>query len=266
MPIRANALAVMAKAPLPGSVKTRLMPVLSAQQAAALAHALLLDQLEHLRAFRIADLYLAFTPPDARRLIRRLAPPRFEIFSQRGADLGARMRHIFATLFARGHRRIVLIGGDLPPVPLEYLTQAFTYLAAKKSPFHRRLAKHVLSGFEVQETGRFAGAQQRAVLGPSLDGGYYLVGLNREQPVLFDRMTWSHDRVLAQALQNLASVGVRRKQLRPWFDVDTIEDVQRLLLLRGSSQKAMTNTLSLLHRLPTLKRRGPPQKPRAKRS
>jgi glycosyltransferase A (GT-A) superfamily protein (DUF2064 family) len=240
------------------------MPGLSAQQAAALARALLLDQLEHLRAFRIADLYLAFTPPDARRLIRRLAPARFEIFSQSGANLGARMRHIFATLFARGHRRIVLIGGDLPPVPLKYLTQAFAYLAAKKSPFDPPLAKHVLSGVEVQGRGGFHGAQQRAVFGPSLDGGYYLVGLNREQPALFDRMTWSHDRVLAQALEKLDSVGVRRKQLRSWFDVDTVDDVQRLLLLRGSSQKAMTNTLSLLHRLPILKRRSPSQKQRAK--
>jgi glycosyltransferase A (GT-A) superfamily protein (DUF2064 family) len=84
-------------------------------------------------------------------------------------------------------------------------------------------------------------------LGPSLDGGYYLVGLNREQPALFDRMTWSHDRVLAQALQKLDSVAVRTKQLPPWFDVDTIEDLQRVLLLRGSSRKAMKNTLSLLH-------------------
>ena len=148
MPIRANALVVMAKAPIPGSVKTRLMPVFSALEAAALARALLLDQLEHLRALRNTDLYLAFTPPGARRLIRRLAPPRFEIFSQSGADLGARMRHIFATLFAQGHRRIVLIGGDLPPVPLRYFTQAFTYLDAKKSPFHPPLAKRVLSRVE----------------------------------------------------------------------------------------------------------------------
>jgi glycosyltransferase A (GT-A) superfamily protein (DUF2064 family) len=80
-----------------------------------------------------------------------------------------------------------------------------------------------------------------------LDGGYYLVGLNREQPVLFDRMTWSHDQVLAQALQKLDSVGVRAKQLPPWFDVDTIDELQRVLLLRGSSRKAMRNTLPLLH-------------------
>ena len=247
MPIRANALVVMAKAPIPGGVKTRLMPVFSALEAATLARALLLDQLEHLRALRNTDLYLAFTPPGARRLIRRLAPSRFEVFSQAGGDLGRRMRHIFATLFAQGHRRIVLIGGDLPPVPLRYFTQAFTYLDAKKSPFYPPLAKHVVSGVERGEKEGFDGPQQRAVLGPSLDGGYYLVGLNREQPALFDRMTWSHDQVLAQALQKLDSVGVRAKQLPPWFDVDTIDELQRVLLLRGSSRKAMRNTLPLLH-------------------
>src|SRR5690242_3761068 len=264
MPIRANALVVMVKAPIPGRVKTRLMPFLSAAQAAALARALLLDQLEHLRALRNTDLYLAFTPAHARRLIRRLAPPPFKIFSQAGGDLGARMRHIFATLFSQGHRRIVLIGGDLPPVPLRYFTQAFTYLDAKKSAFHPPLAKHILSGVEGGERGRF-GPLQRAVLGPSLDGGYYLVGLNREQPALFDEMTWSHDRVLAQALQKLDSVGVRTKQLPPWFDFDTIEDLPRVLLLRGSSRKAMKNTLSLLHGR-ILKQCNLSQKQRAKAS
>jgi uncharacterized protein len=247
MPIRANALVVMAKAPIPGSVKTRLMPVFSALEAAALARALLLDQLEHLRALRNTDLYLAFTPLGARRLIRRLAPPQFEIFPQSGAGLGARMQKVFATLFAKGHKRIVLIGGDLLPVPLVYITKAFTYLDAKKSRF------------------RFDVPQQRVVLGPSLDGGYYLVGLNREQPALFNRMTWSHGQVLAQALQKLDSVGVRAKQLPPWFDVDTIDELQRVLLLRGSARKAMRNTLPLLHGR-ILKHGNLSQKQRAKAS
>jgi rSAM/selenodomain-associated transferase 1 len=216
----------MAKAPIPGSVKTRLVPVFSAPQAAALARALLIDQLEHLRAFRNADLYLAFTPLSARRLIRRLTPTRFEIFPQRGAGLGVRMQNIFATLFARGYQRIVLIGGDLPPVPLSHFAQAFTYLDHPKP---------------------------RAVLGPSLDGGYYLIGLNREQPAVFAGMTWGHDRVLAQALEKLDVNGVQNEQLRTWFDVDTIDDVQRLLLLGGSSTKAMKKTLSLLYRRPLAK-------------
>lgn len=201
MPIRANALVVMAKAPIPGSVKTRLMPVFSALEAATLARALLLDQLEHLRALRNTDLYLAFTPPGARRLIRRLAPSRFEVFSQASGDLGTRMRHIFATLFGRGHRRIVLIGGDLPPVPLNYFSKAFTCLSD---------------------------TEQCAVLGPSQDGGYYLIGLNRDQPALFDQMTWSHDQVLPQTLARLSSLDMKSHLIPTWRDIDTIDDVRCL--------------------------------------
>ena len=199
MPIRANALAVMAKAPIPGTVKTRLMPFLSAAQAAALARALLIDQFEHLRTIRNADLYLAFTPIDANRLIRRLAPPRFAIFPQHGADLGARMQKVFATLFAKGHKRIVLIGGDLLPVPLSHFAQAFAYLD------HPR---------------------PRAVLGPSRDGGYYLIGLNRSLPEIFIDMSWSHDQVLAQTLARLRALNAPTLQLPPWFDIDTVDDLR----------------------------------------
>jgi rSAM/selenodomain-associated transferase 1 len=231
MPIRANALVVMAKAPIPGGVKTRLMPVFSALEAAALARALLLDQLEHLRALRNTDLYLAFTPPAARRLIRRLAPPQFEIFPQSGAGLGARMQKVFATLFAKGHKRIVLIGGDLLPVPLRYFTQAFTYLDAKKSRF------------------RFDVPQQRVVLGPSLDGGYYLVGLNRELPVLFRRMTWSHGQVLAVTLARLRALKIPSFQLSPWFDIDTPADLKAF-----TQDWVMPNQREMKHTMKTLAR------------
>ena len=220
MPIRANALVVMAKAPIPGSVKTRLMPFLSAAQAAALSRALLVDQLEHLCAFRSADLYLAFTPADARRLIRRLAPPRFEIFAQRGADLGPRMQEIFATLFAKGHNRIVLIGADVPPIPFSYFRRAFTHL---------------------QNTA------PRAVLGPSLDGGYCLIGVNRVQPEVFVDMSWSHDRVFAQTLARLRDLDVPTLQLPQWFDIDTPADLNALAQDRMAAyRREMKNTMKTL--------------------
>jgi rSAM/selenodomain-associated transferase 1 len=221
MPISANALAVMAKAPIPGTVKTRLMSFLSAAQAAALARALLIDQLEHLRTIRNADLYLAFAPIDARRLIRRLVPPRFTIFPQRGADLGARMQKVFATLFAKGHKRIVLIGGDLLPVPLSHFAQAFAYLD------HPR---------------------PRAVLGPSRDGGYYLIGLNRALPEIFVEMSWSHDQVFAQTLARLRDLNAPTLQLPRWFDIDTVDDLQRVFRRKRPEQRAMKNMLRVLHR------------------
>lgn len=241
MPTRANALAVMAKAPIAGMVKTRLVPFLTAGQAAELARALLLDQLEHLATLENADLYLAFAPPEEETLMRRLAPARFETFPQCEGDLGARMQNIFACLFAQGYEAVVLIGADLAPVPLEYFVQAFDYLDKKKSPFHPPLAKG--------ERGRFAEAQNRAVLGPSKDGGYYLIGLNRLLPEIFADMTWSHDHVFAQSLTRLHELGVATSTLPLWFDIDTPDDLENFAVLLNEPQKAsMKRSLPLLRR------------------
>ena len=219
----------MAKAPLAGAVKTRLVPFLTADQAAELARALLVDQLEHLCALESADVYLAFAPPGEEALMRRLAPARFALFPQSEGDLGARMQNIFTQLFARGYRAVVLIGADLAPVPLEYLAEAFKYLNGEKSPFDR--------------------PQQRVVLGPSKDGGYYLIGLHRELPALFENRTWSHDRVLAQSLARLRELGVATKVLPLWFDIDTPDDLKDFAAFLDQPQKApMKNSLPLLRR------------------
>jgi len=205
MPTRANALAVMAKAPIPGLVKTRLVPPLTCDQAAELSKALLADQLEHVSALRSADLYLAFAPEHAGATLASLLPSGCRMFAQRGDDLGARMESCFAELSRRGHRNLLLIGGDLPPVPLAFFTQAFDFLAI---------------------------GEPRVVLGPSRDGGYYLIGMNQPTPELFSRMTWSHDRVLAQTTGRLARLGIEFTVLPPWFDVDCPQDMDALRAIR----------------------------------
>ena len=174
MPTRANALAVMAKAPIPGTVKTRLVPPLTEEQAAELYRALLSDQLEHLNSLEAADLYVAFTPSDALPLITSIAPPGYRFFAQRGGDLGERMNEVFAELWRRGHRSLILIGSDLPPVPLDTFHQGFAQLSA---------------------------GGKRVVLGPSSDGGYYLVGMNQPVTEIFSGMTWSHHRVLTETIR-----------------------------------------------------------------
>lgn len=231
----------MAKAPIAGRVKTRLVPFLTAGQAAELARALLLDQLEHLSAVESADLYLAFAPPEEETLMRRLAPARFEIFPQSDGDLGARMQNIFARLFAQGYEAVALIGADLAPVPLEYFAEAFKYLDGERSPIHPSLSKVEREGF--------SGAQDRAVLGPSKDGGYYLIGLNRPLPEIFADMTWSHNRVFAQSLARLRELRVATRTLPPWFDIDTPDDLKNFADFLDESQKApMKHSLPLLRR------------------
>src|SRR5258705_5977330 len=223
MPIRAKALAVMAKAPIAGSVKTRLLPYLSAAEAGELARSLLLDQLSHLRAIETVDLYVAFTPLHEEALMKQLVPAPFQLFLQSEGDLGARMQNVFAQLFGKGHQAIVLIGADLMPVPLEYFGQAYDYLD---------------------------GPEPRVVLGPSRDGGYYLVGLNRPMPAMFENMTWSHDQVFTQTVIKLADLDIETRQLPIWFDIDTPDDLQILMTRVDDPQNvSMKNTLKLLRRL-----------------
>jgi rSAM/selenodomain-associated transferase 1 len=202
MPTRANALAIMAKAPMPGSVKTRLVPPLTHEQAAALYGALLADQLEHLKGFDGVARYLAYTPNDAAAMMRELGGDPYAYIAQRGDDLGQRMDHLFVDLWHLGHRNVVLIGSDLPPPPLAILDEAFTRLSSE---------------------------EHKVVLGPSRDGGYYLIGMNQPTPEIFDNMTWGHDRVLAETTARLRRLGVAFALLPSWFDIDTPDDLQRLL-------------------------------------
>jgi hypothetical protein len=200
-----------------------LLPALTPDEAAELSRALLVDQLNHLSGLNSAELYLAFAPEDARAMMTELVPPRFRLFAQRGDDLGARMNGVFDWLRAKGHRNMVLIGGDLAPVPLRNLAETFTALEV---------------------------AGERVVLGPSRDGGYYLVGMNRLTPQIFDGMTWSHDRVLAQTTAKLSASRIEFQLLPTWFDIDTIEDLRELKSHIGPEcRAAMKQTLDLLRHL-----------------
>ncbi|HXV80010.1 MAG TPA: TIGR04282 family arsenosugar biosynthesis glycosyltransferase [Candidatus Binatia bacterium] len=223
MATRANALAVMAKAPVPGEVKTRLRPAFTAEEAAEFSRSLLIDQLIHLQEMVTVDFYLAFAPDDSRSLMEQIAPARFQLFPQQGHDLGARMNTIFEKLFQMGHENITLIGGDLPPIPLPFFAAAYSFLESWK---------------------------KGVVLGPSRDGGYYLVGCHRPTPQIFQNMSWSHSKVLAQTLARLSALKIDYHLLPNWFDIDTPDDLRHLRsALDPALEKAMPNTLALLRRL-----------------
>jgi uncharacterized protein len=223
MATHVNALAVMAKAPLAGQVKTRLLPELTAQDAADLSRSLLIDQLNHLRELHGVDFYLFFAPNEAGSLLAELAPPCFSLLPQREKGLGARMAAVFVKLSQTGHKNIVLIGGDLPPVPLRYFAEAYAFLEA---------------------------SEKCVVLGPSRDGGYYLVGCNQPTPQIFQNMTWSHSQVLAQTLDKLAGLQIDHHLLPPWFDIDTPDDLRYLeSILDAALEKRIPSTLSVLRRL-----------------
>ncbi|HXG53539.1 MAG TPA: TIGR04282 family arsenosugar biosynthesis glycosyltransferase [candidate division Zixibacteria bacterium] len=221
----ANALVLMSKAPEPGCSKTRLVPPLSAEEAAAVAGALLRDQLENIGRFSTARLFVNFSAPSSpEEFVRSFVPPGFSSFAQRGNGLGERMRFAFERLLRRGFERVVLIGADLPPVPLEFLERAYALL--------ERPAIDV-------------------VLGPSTDGGYYLVGMKREVPGIFEGIAWSRSDVLARTLERLETAGISWGLLPFWYDIDTAEDLRGLASLPDAG--VMKNTSNLLH---ALKRKG----------
>ncbi len=204
MAMHANALVIMAKAPVPGEVKTRLVPPLSPEEASELYRCLLLDLLESLGSFKRADIFVAFTPADAASLFDRLVPSGFVCFPQRGMNLGERMNHIFEDLFCKGYRNIVLVGSDLPHFPLRFLQEAFVILER---------------------------SSQDLVLGPSCDGGYYLIGMNRRTQEVFEGIPWSTNRVLSKTIQKLTDLRLKHCLLPLWFDIDTVEDLRYLASL-----------------------------------
>ncbi len=242
------ALIVFARPPVPGRVKTRLVPPLSPDEAAALYAAFLGDALAGWTAdgaFGLdaapgapgpaVRLYLADgdagpehaeperfdhepREPAPREPVPRepvlpervlpeqilpagLVPAGVSLHRQRGDGLGPRMLRAFVETFAAGHDRAVVIGTDHPTLPAAFVGEAFRAL---DEPF-------------------------AVVLGPSDDGGYYLLGLNEVLPALFDGMAYSHPAVFEQTLARAFAAGGRPAVLPSWYDVDTAGELVRLL-------------------------------------
>ena len=197
---RTVAVAIMAKAPWPGTVKTRLCPPLLATEAAALYRCFLLDKIRAVEALTGARPVIAYTPDDARTEFDVLAPS-FTLVPPRGPDLGARLHGILTHLLAAGHAGAMAVDSDTPTLPARFLQQAVDCLTRP--------------GPDV-------------VLGPTEDGGYYLIGIRRPHRELFDAMPWSTPEVLEVTLRRAAAAGLRAACLPSWFDVDTPDDLERL--------------------------------------
>ncbi len=190
----------MAKAPQAGRVKTRLCPPLSPEEAAALHRAFLLDTIERIRMVAGVVPALAYAPADARALFETLAPG-FLLVPQRGADLGERMADTIRQLRERGFEAVLLLGADTPSLPAAFLRQAVDAVASPEADL---------------------------VLGPSEDGGYYLIGLRGRHPELFDGVPWITPEVFAETVRRAEAQGLRTVRLPAWFDVDTPADLARL--------------------------------------
>jgi rSAM/selenodomain-associated transferase 1 len=191
---RRDAVLMFARLPEPGVVKTRLASALAPAATARLYRAFTEDLCARLgRRFRLV---VACSPDDKRPYFGELAR-RYgcELIPQGGGDLGARMRRAAAAVLETA-TRAVLIGSDAPTVPAASIGAAFRALA------HARVA-----------------------IGPSLDGGYYLLGVRSPLPPIFSRMPWGTPAVLARTLRRLRRARITPALVPCWYDVDTPADL-----------------------------------------
>jgi len=195
------ALAVMAKVPAAGVVKTRLCPPLQPTGAAALARCFLLDRVEQLATVDGTDRIVAFAPAEREGEMRALVPAGVRLVPQAGVDLGARLDRLLTDLLAEGYAAAIALDADSPTLPTAFVETACRGLLDRTAD---------------------------VVVGPCDDGGYYLIGLRTPAPVLFRQMPWSTAAVLTETVDRAKRAGLRLTLLPPWFDVDRAEDLARL--------------------------------------
>ena len=200
------ALVIFAKAPIPGKVKTRLCPPLTPDEAATLHGSFVLDMLER-TTVAAAKLQLPFhrylaCAPSSELVFFKIMEERqsVRLLDQIGEDLGQRMHRASIDIFAKGYKQVIIVGADVPTLPLSVYQDALAILD-----------------------------RSDLALGPALDGGYYLIGLKRPAEQLFTGVPWSTDQVLAVTQQKAKTLGLTVELTTAWRDVDTIADLQSLI-------------------------------------
>ncbi|WP_366931501.1 TIGR04282 family arsenosugar biosynthesis glycosyltransferase [Thiocapsa sp.] len=189
---------IFAKAPIPGQVKTRLIPTLGPAGAAELARDLLERLVRRLAGARLAPVELWCSPDPGHPLFRDLSESAgVALRTQRGEDLGERLSAAAEDALGRAEA-VLLVGADIPELDADYCASALSALA----------------DFD-------------AVLGPAEDGGYVLLGLKAPAPELFTDMPWGGERVAAITRGRIASLGLRCSERATLWDLDRPEDLLR---------------------------------------
>jgi uncharacterized protein len=189
-----RALVIVGKAPVPGRAKTRLVPPLSPEEAAALYRAFLVDTLQVAQQLAWERVCVVHPPGDGASL-----PTGVDLLEQPADGLGRALAFAFDYHFTLGFDRVVLIGSDNPTLTAEPI------LAADR-----------------------ALEQADVAIGPTRDGGYYLIGMRQAWPALFSGIEWSTPRVRAQTLQRAHELGLAVEPVEEWFDVDEPSDLDYL--------------------------------------
>jgi uncharacterized protein len=249
MPPGVCALAVMTKAPQAGQVKTRLVPPLTPEEAAELNKCFLRDtaaaissacsrrtvaaaentrRTHHPRGSHSeattarASAIAVYTPVGAESAYTDILPADFSLLPQRGDKFGERLYFAVEDLFNSGFDSVCLIDSDSPTVPAENFVEAVEVLSTR---------------------------DDRVVLGPSDDGGYYLIGVKKPHRHLFEQIDWSTERVFNQTIQRATEIGLEVKLLPTGYDIDDDASLRRLcdeLLGENAAASVAPNTRKFL--------------------
>jgi rSAM/selenodomain-associated transferase 1 len=199
-------IAFMAKASTPGRAKTRLVPPLTFDEAATLNTAFLQDVADNvLLAARHAAAdagiagYAAYGPPGTEDFFRHTLPGAIGLIGAWLPNFGDCLFHTICEILARGHMSAVVLNADSPTLPTALLVETAAILARPGD---------------------------RAVLGPSNDGGYYLLGLKARHRRMFQDIDWSTERVAGQTLERAHEIGLEVHTLPLWYDVDDMNDLR----------------------------------------
>ena len=195
----AECLGMFAKYWEPGKVKTRLAAGLGAERAAEVYRHFLKALLERLTEID-TDRFLEYTPAERTDEFQSIASNSWQLEPQAEGNLGVRMETFFADKFRNGYERVVLVGSDSPQLPQEAIRQAFDLL---------------------KET--------QVVLGPTEDGGYWLVGASGCVPKIFHDIPWSTPQVWDATIAALNAAGHSHSTVEVCYDVDNGDDLQRLI-------------------------------------
>lgn len=194
-----TSLIIFAKSPIPGKVKTRLTPHITPTEAAELYRAFIADTMSTVRKLKCERVTIAYTPSSAEATFHSICGQSVNYLPQKGDNLGERMENAFKHSFDKGSKRTVIIGTDSPTLPLSYIQKAFEALK------------------EVHVT-----------IGPTFDGGYYLIGLSEQNDTIFDGIDWSTSKVFGQTLARIQAANKQLYVLPPWYDVDTSDNLEFL--------------------------------------
>jgi uncharacterized protein len=190
-----NAVILFARDPVLGKVKTRLFPYLNKETILKLYTCFLRDSLEKIRKVENADLFVGIAPSNESGFFTGMQGSDIRIFVQEGKELGDKMRQAIQDRFAEGYEKVVIIGSDSPSLPVSYIKRALS-------------------------------SDKALILGPSTDGGYYLIGMRGKLVEVFAGVTWGTENVLQETCERLVRGGVALELLPVWYDIDTPEDLK----------------------------------------